>query len=168
MASNLIAHVKRARDAVLGPAMPLNNPVRVAEELAMLDGLAEGRLIVGLLRGTPNEYQVYSANPVETREVTTEGMELVLKAWTEPQPFSWEGSTSVPNRLDLAAPIQQPYPQMYALGNSADTCDFAARHSSASAYPSVPSPSTVGRPPTTANGARKKAGRRTRADDLPR
>jgi alkanesulfonate monooxygenase SsuD/methylene tetrahydromethanopterin reductase-like flavin-dependent oxidoreductase (luciferase family) len=122
-------HLKRAKVAVLGPAIPLNNPVRVAEELALLDNLAEGRLVVGLLRGTPNEYQVYSANPAETREITQEGMELILKAWTEPEPFSWEGRHFKYRMVSVwPRPLQEPIPPTYALGNSAETCDFAARH----------------------------------------
>jgi len=122
-------HLKRAKVAVLGPAIPLNNPVRVAEELALLDNLAEGRLVVGLLRGTPNEYQVYSANPAETREITQEGMELILKAWTEPEPFAWAGRHY--NFRTVAVwprTFQRPHPPVYVLGNSAETCEFAARH----------------------------------------
>src|SRR5438034_9973198 len=43
------------------------------------------------LRGTPNEDQTYSVNPSEGRERLLEGMDLVIKALTEPQPFAWEG-----------------------------------------------------------------------------
>ena len=57
----------------------------------MLDTLAPGRIVVGLLRGTTNEYLSYDLNPKEARERTDEGMELILKAWTEPQPFGWQG-----------------------------------------------------------------------------
>ena len=80
MASHMAAHLHKITIAVLGPIIPLSNPVRVAEELAMLDTLTQGRLVVGLLRGTTNEYLVYSVKPEETRERTTEGMELILKA----------------------------------------------------------------------------------------
>src|ERR1700757_3857330 len=90
-ASFMAAHSKNIKIAVLGPIVSQSNPVQVAEELAMLDNLAQGRLVVGLLRGTPNEYLTFGLNPVEARERTTEGMELILKAWTEPQPFGWQG-----------------------------------------------------------------------------
>ena len=49
--------------------------------------MAEGRLIVGMLRGTTNEMLTYDLNPEESRERTDEGMELILRAWKEPQPF---------------------------------------------------------------------------------
>ena len=76
---------------MLGPIVPVSNPIRVAEEMAMLDTLAPGRIVVGLLRGTTNEYLSYDLNPKESRERTDEGMELILKAWNEPQPFGWQG-----------------------------------------------------------------------------
>ena len=57
----------------------------------MVDTMAPGRFVVGLLRGTTNEYLSYDLNPKEARERTDEGMELILKAWSEPQPFGWQG-----------------------------------------------------------------------------
>lgn len=128
-AAFLAARLRRTTIAMLGPHMPLNNPVRVAEELAMLDNLAEGRLVVGLLRGTPNEYQVYGVNPAETRERTIEGMELVLRAWTEPEPFSWEGRYFQYRSVSVwPRPFQQPHPPVYVLGASRESAEFAARH----------------------------------------
>src|ERR1700722_3796744 len=46
--------VKRAKIALLGSLVPMLNPVRVAEEVAMLDTMSNGRIIAGMLRGTPN------------------------------------------------------------------------------------------------------------------
>lgn len=129
MASHLAAHVSKLKIAVLGPIMPLNNPVRVAEELAMLDNLTKGRLVVGLLRGTTNEYLVYGVKPEEARERTSEGMALVLKAWTEPYPFGWEGRHYQYRTISAwPRPMQQPYPPTYSLGTSRESCEFAARH----------------------------------------
>lgn len=62
-AAALSQRVHRADIAVLGPSLPFLNPVRTAEELAMLDNLCGGRLIVALLRGTPPEYLAYGTNP---------------------------------------------------------------------------------------------------------
>src|SRR5262245_42374880 len=90
-AAFIAAHLKKLTIALLGPIVPQSNPVRVAEEVAMLDTMAQGRLVVGLLRGTTNEYLTYDLNPREARERTDEGMELILKAWKEPQPFGWQG-----------------------------------------------------------------------------
>ena len=91
MAAAVAERCKRVKIAMLGQLLPLNNPVRCAEELGMLDNLTNGRLIIGFLRGTPNEDQTYGVNPAEGRGRLFEGMDLILKALTEPQPFSWEG-----------------------------------------------------------------------------
>ncbi|MBM3227028.1 MAG: LLM class flavin-dependent oxidoreductase, partial [Candidatus Tectomicrobia bacterium] len=129
MASHLAAHARQITLAVLGPIVPLSNPVRVAEELAMLDNLTQGRLVVGLLRGTTNEYLVYGVKPEEARARTTEGMELILKAWTEPYPFGWEGCHYQYRTVSAwPRPLQQPFPPTYALGTSRESCEFAARH----------------------------------------
>lgn len=128
-AAFLASHLKTISIALLGPIVPHSNPVRVAEELAMLDTLAQGRLVVGLLRGTSNESLTYDLNPREARERTDEGMELILKAWTEPQPFGWQGRYFQFRTVSIwPRPLQQPHPPTYALGTSLESCDFAARH----------------------------------------
>jgi alkanesulfonate monooxygenase SsuD/methylene tetrahydromethanopterin reductase-like flavin-dependent oxidoreductase (luciferase family) len=128
-AAYIAAHVRKMKIALLGPIVPQSNPVRVAEELAMLDNLAEGRLVVGLLRGTTNEYLTYGLNPAEARERTDEGMELILRAWAEPQPFGWQGRHFQYRTVSIwPRPLQQPHPTAYALGTSLESCAFAARH----------------------------------------
>ena len=128
-AAFITAHLKTLTIALLGPIVPHSNPVRVAEELAMLDTMAQGRLVVGLLRGTANEAMTYDLNPQEARERTDEGMELILKAWTEPQPFGWQGRHFQYRTVSIwPRPLQQPHPPTYALGTSRESCEFAARH----------------------------------------
>jgi alkanesulfonate monooxygenase SsuD/methylene tetrahydromethanopterin reductase-like flavin-dependent oxidoreductase (luciferase family) len=128
-AAFLASQVETIKIALLGPIVPVSNPIRIAEELAMLDTLAQGRLVVGLLRGTSNEALTYDLNPAEARERTDEGMELILKAWTEPQPFGWQGRHFHYRTISIwPRPLQQPHPPTYALGTSRESCEFAARH----------------------------------------
>ena len=128
-AAFITAHLKKITIALLGPIVPHSNPVRVAEEVAMLDTLAQGRLVVGLLRGTTNESLTYDLNPAEARERTDEGMELILKAWTEPRPFGWQGRYFQYRTVSIwPRPLQQPHPPTFALGTSRESCEFAARH----------------------------------------
>jgi len=128
-AAFIAARLKRIKIALLGPIVPQSNPVRVAEELAMLDNMAQGRLVAGLLRGTSNESLTYDLNPAEARERTDEGMELILKAWTEPQPFGWQGRHYKYRTISIwPRPLQQPHPPTFALGTSRESCEFAARH----------------------------------------
>jgi hypothetical protein len=97
--------------ALLGPIVPQSNPVRVAEELAMLDTLAQGRLVVGLLRGTTNEYLTYDLNPAEARERTDEGTWCSSTTPDTPSvpidrrrsPRSWSISSNATRRSSSAA-----------------------------------------------------------------
>jgi alkanesulfonate monooxygenase SsuD/methylene tetrahydromethanopterin reductase-like flavin-dependent oxidoreductase (luciferase family) len=124
----LAARVHTIKIALLGPIVPTSNPIRVAEELAMLDTMAPGRMVVGLLRGTTNEYLSYDLNPSEARERTDEGMELILKAWDEPQPFSWQGRYFHYRTVSIWPRLQLPPPPTYVLGTSGEAGAFAARH----------------------------------------
>src|ERR671927_641884 len=128
-AAFLASQVETIKIALLGPIVPVSNPIRVAEELAMLDTMRPGRFVFGLLRGTTNEYLSYDLNPKEARERTDEGMELILKAWAEPQPFGWQGRYFQYRTVSISPrPPQNPRPETYALGVSAEAAEFAARH----------------------------------------
>jgi alkanesulfonate monooxygenase SsuD/methylene tetrahydromethanopterin reductase-like flavin-dependent oxidoreductase (luciferase family) len=128
-AAYIAARVHTIKIALLGPIVSHSNPVRLAEELAMLDIMAQGRLVVGLLRGTSNEALTYDLNPQESRERTDEGMELILKAWTEPQPFGWQGRYFRYRTVSVwPRPATLPHPPTYALGTSREAGDFAARN----------------------------------------
>jgi alkanesulfonate monooxygenase SsuD/methylene tetrahydromethanopterin reductase-like flavin-dependent oxidoreductase (luciferase family) len=129
MAAAVAERCKKARIAMLGPLLPLNNPVRIAEEMALLDNLTNGRLVIGFLRGTPNEDQVYGVNPAEGRGRLLEGMDLIIKALTEPQPFSWEGRYYQFRTVSVwPRPVQQPLPPMMVATRSDDTVEYAAHH----------------------------------------
>jgi alkanesulfonate monooxygenase SsuD/methylene tetrahydromethanopterin reductase-like flavin-dependent oxidoreductase (luciferase family) len=121
--------VKNAKIAVLGPILSFLNPVRTAEEFAMVDSLSGGRVIAGFLRGTPHEFMTYDANPEESRARFNEAVELILRCWTEPEPFGWEG-VYYRFRTIAVAPrmMQQPLPRIMVSGNSLESLDFAARH----------------------------------------
>src|SRR6266404_5680948 len=77
MAGAVTQRVRRARIALLGATIPILNPVRVAEEFAMLDTLTGGRVVAGMLRGTANEYVTYDVNPAESRDRFEEALELI-------------------------------------------------------------------------------------------
>jgi alkanesulfonate monooxygenase SsuD/methylene tetrahydromethanopterin reductase-like flavin-dependent oxidoreductase (luciferase family) len=128
-AAYLASQVETIKIALLGPIVPVSNPIRVAEELAMLDTMQPGRFVFGLLRGTTNEYLSYDLNPAEARERTDEGMELILHAWSEPQPFAWQGRYFQYRTVSIwPRPPEQPRPYTYSLGVSAEAAEFAARH----------------------------------------
>jgi alkanesulfonate monooxygenase SsuD/methylene tetrahydromethanopterin reductase-like flavin-dependent oxidoreductase (luciferase family) len=129
MAAAVAERCKRARIALLGQLLPLNNPVRAAEEIGMLDNLTGGRMVVAFMRGTLSEDQVYDVNPAEGRDRLIESMDLVLKALTEPQPFSWEGRYYQYRTVSVwPRPVQQPFPPTLVATRSDDTVQYAAAH----------------------------------------
>jgi alkanesulfonate monooxygenase SsuD/methylene tetrahydromethanopterin reductase-like flavin-dependent oxidoreductase (luciferase family) len=128
MASAIIQRTKKVRIGLLGPLVPLVNPVRLAEEIAMLDALSNGRLEVLFLRGTPNEHNTYNTPAEKTRSMTQEGIDLILKAWHEKQPFSWEGENyNFPTIAVWPTITQKPNPPVYGSGNSEESVVFAAK-----------------------------------------
>jgi len=128
MAGALTQTLKRAKIALLGPLLPLANPVRVAEEVAMLDAMSDGRIIVLFLRGTPNEHLAYADVSKRARAMTQEGIDLVLKAWTAPEPFAWHGEHFHFDRVSVwPRTRQEPHPPVFGSGNSEESVIFAAR-----------------------------------------
>lgn len=127
LASAIIQRVKKSKIALLGPLVPLGNPIRLAEELAMLDSMSGGRLVVLFLRGTPNEHHTYDTPAEQTRGMTQEGIDLILKAWREDEPFGWEGENYSFSTVSVwPRVIQKPHPVIYGSGNSEESIRFAA------------------------------------------
>src|SRR6516164_2587492 len=92
LAGALARSVKRAKLTILGRALPLlNNPLMVAEEYAILDNLTRGRLVAGFVRGIGAEYHAMGINPAYSQERFAEAHDLIVRAWTEPGPFSYVG-----------------------------------------------------------------------------
>ena len=83
--------------SMLGHLLTLNNPVRVAEELGLLDNLTNGRLVIGFLRGTPNEDQTYSVNPTEGRELLREHRHTLLPGTQHTHSERYSGAPAHPD-----------------------------------------------------------------------
>ena len=139
MASALSQRTTRAKIALLGPLVPLCNPVRLAEEIAMLDTLSGGRVVVLFLRGTPNEHGTYDTPAAATREMTQEGIDLILKAWQEREPFAWHGKHYNFSTVSVWPRVQQvPHPVVYGSGNSEESVRFAAERGIGIAFSFAP------------------------------
>src|SRR5262249_56281437 len=102
----------RAKLAILGNAIGLrDHPLRVAEEIAMLDVLSGGRIISGFVRGIGCEHLSLGVNPSYSRERFYEAHDLILRAWSEPGPFTFEGKHYQVRYANIwPRPLQQPHP----------------------------------------------------------
>jgi alkanesulfonate monooxygenase SsuD/methylene tetrahydromethanopterin reductase-like flavin-dependent oxidoreductase (luciferase family) len=112
------ARTKRIKVGTGVSLIPLNHPLRLAEEYAMLDVLSEGRLEYGIGRGFLNySYQIFGVDPEESHERYREGTKLILKAWTSEGPFSFDGRFwKLQDYTFFPKPLQKPHPPIYASG----------------------------------------------------
>jgi alkanesulfonate monooxygenase SsuD/methylene tetrahydromethanopterin reductase-like flavin-dependent oxidoreductase (luciferase family) len=93
----------------------------------MLDTLTGGRVVAGMLRGTSNEYVTYGVNPAESRERFVEALRLIVRAWTEPQPFGWLGRHYEYRTVSIwPRPVQDPHPPIVMSISSPEMAEFAA------------------------------------------
>src|SRR6266403_1351585 len=129
-ASILAAVTKKAKIVLLGNPLPLaENPVRLAEELSMIDLISKGRLVPGIVRGGGQESLAAGVNPAYNRERFQEAHDLIVAAWTRQGPFRWEG-THYQHRVvnPWAVPLQKPYPRIWVPGVlSQETIIWAAQ-----------------------------------------
>ncbi|MDF2116214.1 LLM class flavin-dependent oxidoreductase [Roseiarcaceae bacterium H3SJ34-1] len=129
IASALIQRTKNIRIAILGRALPLtNNPIFIAEELAMLDTLSRGRIIAGFVRGIGTEYHATGINPAHSHERFQEAHDLIVAAWTRPGPFEFEGEHYNFRYVNLwPRPYQRPRPPIWIPSQgSSETVRWAA------------------------------------------
>ena len=127
---------RRTKILMLGNPLPvIDNPLRLSEELAMIDMISGGRLISGFVRGGGVENLANNVNPVYNRERFEEAHDLIMAAWTRPGPFSWEGKHFQYRVVNpWALPLQKPHPPVMVPGTvSPETVVWAAKH----AYPYV-------------------------------
>jgi alkanesulfonate monooxygenase SsuD/methylene tetrahydromethanopterin reductase-like flavin-dependent oxidoreductase (luciferase family) len=129
-AAILAGMTKKVKIVMLGNPLPLaENPVRLAEELAMIDMISKGRLVSGFVRGGGQEQLATGVNPAFNRERFEEAHDLVVKAWTQTGPFRYEG-THYQHRVvnPWAVPLQKPYPRVWIPGViSKETIVWAAQ-----------------------------------------
>jgi alkanesulfonate monooxygenase SsuD/methylene tetrahydromethanopterin reductase-like flavin-dependent oxidoreductase (luciferase family) len=127
-----LAHgTKRGKIVVLGNLLPLHmNPLRVAEEYAMLDNMCDGRLIAGFAPGSGPETFNYDVASAPSRKQFWEAVDLIREAWTKPGPFAYEGK-HFPLRYvnPWPQPTQRPHPPIWIpSGRSKGTLRQIAKH----------------------------------------
>ena len=127
----LSAIAARTQNIRIGTAvllLPLASPIRVAEEIATLDQISDGRVEFGVGRGTfPNVHEGFGVPFEESRGRFEEGMEIILKAWTT-DTFSFEGEHfTLPEMSVNPKPYQQPYPPIRVGVTSAESFPILGR-----------------------------------------
>jgi alkanesulfonate monooxygenase SsuD/methylene tetrahydromethanopterin reductase-like flavin-dependent oxidoreductase (luciferase family) len=128
----LTAAAQRTRRIRLGPLvylLPLYNPLRLIEEVCMLDQLSGGRLELGVGRGvTPYELRYFGVDPADTRAIFNEALAVLVAGLTSNR-LTFEGAhyqyRDVPMEL---RPFQRPYPPLWYPTHNPESVQYAARH----------------------------------------
>ena len=124
----LAALAERTRSLRLGIAivlLPLSHPVRVAEEIATLDVISNGRVEFGVGRGSlPTHFTGFGIPQSESRDRFLEALEIMRRAWTGER-FSYRGHFfQVGDVTVVPQPVQRPYPPIRVAANSPDTFEL--------------------------------------------
>jgi luciferase family oxidoreductase group 1 len=108
--------------------LPFNHPVRIAEEIALLDLISDGRVDFGVGRGfQPIEYQGFHVDQTHSHEIFDEALDIVLQAWTQ-QKLDYPGKHF---RFEvehvMPKPVQKPHPPVWVAAVSADSFGAAGK-----------------------------------------
>lgn len=111
-------HTQRLRFGPLVYLLPLYHPLKLLEEICMLDQMSGGRMLLGVGRGiSPIELRYYGIDPAAAPAMYAEALEVILRGMTEKE-LSFDGTyyryDKVPMEL---APLQRPHPPLwYGIG----------------------------------------------------
>ncbi len=130
IAASVLQRVKRMRIGSAVCVIPFNHPLRTAADYALIDCLSRGRLNFGIGRAyQPHEFAGLGIEMSESRDMFDEGIELILKSWTE-ETFTHEGKYwQITDPLEmLPKPVQIPHPPIYQAAISPESFEAAARN----------------------------------------
>jgi alkanesulfonate monooxygenase SsuD/methylene tetrahydromethanopterin reductase-like flavin-dependent oxidoreductase (luciferase family) len=140
IAGAIAARTRRIRIGLAVVLLPLGNPIRIAEDIATLDHISQGRVEFGVGRGTfPDTHDGFNSPYAESRERFDEYLEIILKAWTTER-FSFTGKHYHCEDLYVRPkPLQTPHPPIRVGITSEVTFPLVGRMG----YPIIINPSRV-------------------------
>ena len=122
VASSIATRTRRLRIGMAVHVLPLNNPLRIAEEVATVDQISEGRFEFGVGRsGFARSYDLYGIPYVESRERFREALNIILESW-KGEPFSYEGEFYTFAGAQVSPrPYQLPHPPLRIAATTGET-----------------------------------------------
>ena len=123
----IAARTKRVKIGVACTIVPWHAPLRFAQDVATIDIISGGRVVVGVGRGyQKREFDIYGIDIAESRDRFVEGMDIAIKSWTEER-FSYDGQFfKFPEVMVIPKPVQQPTPPiMMAVTHSPESVEIA-------------------------------------------
>ncbi len=123
----LSRRTERLRFGNLVSVLPLYDPMRLAEECAILDILTGGRLNVGLGRGVPKDDMKHRLDRDTAQARFEEGIEILMRAWTG-ETFSYNGKAWGYEEISCRPqPLQKPHPPIYYGATAPESAAMVAR-----------------------------------------
>src|SRR5262245_7887161 len=128
VAGSIAPRTRRIRVGTAVQVLPLNHPLRIAEEVATVDHISEGRFEFGIGRsGVMRTYDTYGVPYGESQARFQEALAIIRQAWRG-EPFSYEGKFyRVQNATVVPRPYQVPHPPLRMAATSAETFAVAGR-----------------------------------------
>jgi alkanesulfonate monooxygenase SsuD/methylene tetrahydromethanopterin reductase-like flavin-dependent oxidoreductase (luciferase family) len=128
VASAIATRTRRLRVGTAVQVLPLNHPLRIAEEIATVDHISEGRFEFGIGRsGVVRTYDIYGVPYAESQARFREALEIIRLGWVG-EPFSYEGRFyRVQNATVVPKPYQTPHPPIRMATTSDETFPLAGR-----------------------------------------
>ena len=129
----LSALAQRTKNIRIGHGVTLlpghfNHPIRVAERIATLDILSNGRVEFGTGRSSARENEGFGGNASESRAMWQEALRIIPRMWTE-EPFSCEGHYfNIPERSIIPKPVQKPHPPIWVASTGPESWELAGKN----------------------------------------
>ncbi|MBB5732852.1 alkanesulfonate monooxygenase SsuD/methylene tetrahydromethanopterin reductase-like flavin-dependent oxidoreductase (luciferase family) [Altererythrobacter atlanticus] len=132
LAAALSQRTERLKILVYANLLPIHEPLRLAEEIAMLDCMTNGRLLCGVGRGAPREYKIFNVPMSESRSRFTEAFEVMRRAWTDDR-LSFQGEHFSFDDVSIwPRTVQKPHPPIWIpLTGSKESIEWAAEQDAA-------------------------------------
>jgi len=124
------ARTQRLRVGPMGYVVPLYHPLRLAEEIAIVDQMLGGRLELGLVPGINADYfRPFGVDYDLRKSPTLEFVDYLRAAFGDAQPFSFHGDVHHTDKAELSVlPFQRPHPQLWMMSRDPQTLEFCARN----------------------------------------
>ena len=124
--ASLATVTKRVRLGTAVVTLPLNDPVRIAEEAAMVDLISDGRLDLGVGRGfQPGEFQGFGVDQAQSQEIFDEALQIIKSAWTR-ETIAFQGRHfQIAEHAVRPKPIQRPHPPIWVAAITAASFEIA-------------------------------------------
>jgi alkanesulfonate monooxygenase SsuD/methylene tetrahydromethanopterin reductase-like flavin-dependent oxidoreductase (luciferase family) len=124
------ARTKRLRIGPMGYIVPLYHPLRLAEEIAIVDQMLGGRMELGLVPGiNPDYFRPFGLDYGQRKSPTLEFVDYMRAAFGDTQPFSFHGPEFHTDSAQISVqPLQRPHPPLWMMSRDPQTLEFCARH----------------------------------------